>query len=117
MDKHPNRDPKVPGNDLPDIKTGIFLTVPEYQKADFTRVPLRLCGDTENTSEANHSSKYTLIYSHDLEGAVGRVEELELFDGALRDCVEGGTTPAPLHQADGLCCKHITKTFIRSDLP
>lgn len=64
-----------------------------------------------HTSEANHSSKYTLIYSHDLEGAVGCVEELELFDGALRNCVEGGTTPAPLHQADGLCCKHTTKTI------
>lgn len=42
---------------------------------------------------------------HDLEGAVGGVEELELLDGALRDSVESGATPAPLHQADGLCCK------------
>lgn len=47
----------------------------------------------------------TLIYLHDLEGAVGCVEELELLDGALRDSVEGGPTPAPLHQANWLCCK------------
>lgn len=33
------------------------------------------------------------------------MEELELLDGALRDSVESGATPAPLHQADGLCCK------------
>lgn len=45
------------------------------------------------------------LYLHDLEGAVGCVEELELLDGALRDGVESGPTPAPLHQANGLCCK------------
>lgn len=50
-----------------------------------------------------------LIDLHDLEGAVGCVEELELFDGALRNRVEGGTTPAPLHQTDGLCCRHTRK--------
>ena len=43
-------------------------------------------------------------YSHDLEGAVGCVEELELLDGTLGHRVEGGATPAPLHQADGLGC-------------
>lgn len=52
---------------------------------------------------------FTLIDLHDLEGAVGRVEELELFDGALRNRVEGGATPAPLYQTDGLCCKHTTR--------
>ena len=41
-----------------------------------------------------------------MEGAVGGVEELELLDGALRHRVEGGATPAPLHQADGLGCGH-----------
>ena len=43
-------------------------------------------------------------YSHDLEGAVGCVEVLELLDGTLGHRVEGGATPAPLHQADGLGC-------------
>lgn len=42
---------------------------------------------------------------HDLEGAVGRVEELELLDRSLGNRVEGGATPAALHQADGLRCK------------
>lgn len=46
-----------------------------------------------------------LPHLHDLEGAVGCVEELELLDGALRDGVESGPTPAPLHQADGLRCR------------
>lgn len=50
----------------------------------------------------------TLLYLHDLEGAVGCVEELELLDGALRDGAESGPTPAPLHQANGLCCKQAT---------
>lgn len=40
--------------------------------------------------------------SHDLEGTVGCVEELELFDGTLGHRVQGGSTPATLHQADGL---------------
>lgn len=51
-----------------------------------------------------------LLYLHDLEGAVGCVEELELLDGALRDGVESGPTPAPLHQANGLCCKQAPTT-------
>lgn len=59
----------------------------------------------------SHHSNSILIYLHDLEGTVGCVEELELFDGPLRNRVEGGTTPAPLHQTDGLCCKHTTRTF------
>lgn len=54
-------------------------------------------------------SNFTLFYLHDLEGAVGCVEELELFDGPLRNRVEGGTTPASLYQTDGLCCKHTTR--------
>lgn len=39
---------------------------------------------------------------HDLEWAVGRVEELDLADAALRHRAERGATPAALHQADGL---------------
>lgn len=41
--------------------------------------------------------------SHDLKGAVGCVKKLELFDGALWHRVDCGTTPAALHEADGLC--------------
>lgn len=51
--------------------------------------------------------------SHDLEGAVWCVQELELLDGALRDGVERGATPAPLDQTDGLGCnktQHKRKT-------
>lgn len=50
-----------------------------------------------------------LIYLHDLEGAVGRVEKLELFDGALGNRVESGSTPAALNQTDGLCYKQWTR--------
>lgn len=39
---------------------------------------------------------------HDLEGAVGSVEELDLANAPLGDGVEGRATPAPLHQTDGL---------------
>lgn len=46
-----------------------------------------------------------MVDLHDLEGAVGCVEELELLDRALGNRVEGGATPAALHQADGLRCK------------
>lgn len=46
------------------------------------------------------------LYSHDLERAVGCVEKLELFDGALGNRINSRATPAPLHQTDGLCCKH-----------
>lgn len=56
--------------------------------------------------DINH---FTCIYSHDLKGAVGRVEKFELFDGALRNGVEGRTTPAAFNQTDGLGCKHTKK--------
>lgn len=62
--------------------------------------------------QVNHHSNVALIYLHDLEGAVGCVEELELFDGPLRNRVEGGPTPAPLYQADGLCCKDTTRKIM-----
>lgn len=52
---------------------------------------------------------FYLLYLHDLEWAVGCVEELELLDGALRDGVEGGPTPAPLHQANWLRCKQASE--------
>ena len=60
-------------------------------------------------SHQERSHNFTLIDLHDLEGAVGGVEELELSDGALRNRAEGGATPAPLDQTDGLCCKHTTR--------
>lgn len=41
---------------------------------------------------------------HDLEGAVGCVEKLDLANASLRDSVVGSAAPAPLHQADGLSC-------------
>ena len=62
-----------------------------------------------NVFELNHCGGFTLSYLHDLEGAVGCVQELELLDGPLRNRVVGGSAPAPLHQADGLCCKHPTQ--------
>lgn len=42
---------------------------------------------------------------HDLEGAVGSVEELDLADAPLRHGVERRAAPAPLQQADGLGCE------------
>ena len=73
-----------------------------HQWRDHLKDPLRKCVSSSFTQRSN----FIRIYLHDLEGAVGRVEELELFDGALGNRVEGGTTPTPLHQTDGLCCKH-----------
>lgn len=35
------------------------------------------------------------------------MEKLELFDGALRNSVESGATPAPLDQTDGLGYKYM----------
>lgn len=43
-----------------------------------------------------------LQFGNDLEGAVGCVEELELANASLWDCVDCGTAPASLYQADGL---------------
>lgn len=43
-----------------------------------------------------------LQFGNDLEGAIGCVEELELANASLRDCVDCGAAPAPLNQADGL---------------
>lgn len=43
-----------------------------------------------------------LQFGNDLEGAVGCVEELELANASLWDCVDCGAAPASLYQADGL---------------
>jgi len=44
-----------------------------------------------------------------LEGAVGCVEELELANASLWDCVDCGTAPASLYQADGLGWRRIKR--------
>lgn len=48
---------------------------------------------------------------HDLEGAMGRVEELDLADAPLRHGVKRRAAPAPLQQADGLRCETKEKGF------
>lgn len=49
-----------------------------------------------------HLTVAVLQLGNDLEGAVGRVEEFDLADAALRNGVQRGTAPATLHQTDGL---------------
>lgn len=49
----------------------------------------------------NADLSVVLQFGNDLEGAVGRLQKLELPDASLRDDVVCRTTPAPFHQADG----------------
>lgn len=58
---------------------------------------------------ARRKEKVWRRYSHDLEGAVGCVEELELANASLWDSVDCGTAPASLYQADGLGWRRIKK--------
>lgn len=68
---------------------------------------------TQSFSSHDFCSALSIVHLHDLERTVGRVQELEFFDGTLGNRVESGTTPAPLHQADGLGCKHTTNSSNR----
>lgn len=56
---------------------------------------------------------YIFVGLHDLEGAVRRVEELDLADAPLWHGVERRAAPAPLQQADGLRCRDRTQAGVR----
>lgn len=60
------------------------------------------------------SQKNIKVDLHDLEGAVGCVEEFDLADAPLWHGVERRAAPAPLQQADGLRCETRDKTGDRS---
>lgn len=63
---------------------------------------MQMCRGVVGCSGGCRDGKGVSPHSHDLEGAVGRVEELDLADAALGDGVQRGTAPAALHQTDGL---------------